>query len=963
MANSSQDRLLFPLSAPAGKISKTILRDMFGPEPVLPAEELETHPLGAAMAHAWQFSPYLKGLIRADAERVRLLLTDGPEATVSAALQRVAALDADALSMDDMMVALREAKADVALATALADIANLWPLEQVTGALANLAAVATDMALRAACREVTGTSDHSGFTVLALGKLGSCELNYSSDIDLILLFDPTTLAKGLRNEDPQATAVKISQKLVSCLQTRTYHGYVFRVDLRLRPDPDVTPLALSVLGAETYYQSAAQPWERSAFVRARPVAGDIALGETFLHDIRPFIWRRSLDYTVVRDIRDMSLHIREHFDQTDIELYGYDVKRGRGGIREVEFFVQLHQLIHGGRDERLRLRPTLEALAALVATGKVSQREAETLEAALRFQRAIEHRLQMVDDDQTHSIPEDEDTVRDFARFCGFRGVRELGAAIRRHGNAVAKLYDQLVEPAADQAPKVPVDAQALAGWLASNDLPPGEGVQVIEKWRSGRYRAMRSDRARSLLEETLPQIAQALARTHDPRAALMHFDDFLSGLPAGVQIFSLFKSNPRLLPLLAKLMTVARPVADALRRSPELLDTLLDPGAAMTLADAELLGQSLSLRLQHYEDLEGKLDEARRWVAENQFLIGVGLLEKILTPDQARISYSLLADLAVRALTDATVDAFSRRHGRVPGADLIILALGRYGSSNLTAGSDLDIVFLYTGEHDTMSDGPSPLSAAAYFNRLAQRVITALSAKTAAGGLYEVDTRLRPSGQQGMLAVTIESFLQYQQKDAWTWEHMALTPARVIHGPEEARAALLEGIAAVLRAPRDPARLKKDVLEMRAEMDKHLPARTPWDVKRRRGGLVDLEFIAQYLTLREAPGGALPPLGSPAAVLANLTRTDLLPPETAQNLLEAYDCLSTVLSVLRVGFEKPPETADINPSMAATLARGLGKTGLRNAEAALSKACDSVIAGWSVVFGSPRPRQKESKV
>lgn len=962
MANSSQDRLLFPLAAPSGKISKTILKEMLGPEPAVPAEQIESHPLVAAMAHAWQHSPYLKRLIRADSDRVRQLLTDGPEAVVNTALQRVQALDPDALSMDDMMIALREAKADVALATGLADIANLWPLERVTGALAELAASATDMALRAACREVTGTTDHTGFTVLALGKLGSCELNYSSDIDLILLFDPNTLAKGRRNEDAQATAVKISQKLVSCLSSHTYHGYVFRVDLRLRPDPDVTPLALSVLGAEAYYQSSAQPWERSAFVRARPVAGDIALGEAFLHEIRPFIWRRSLDYTVLRDIRDMSLHIREHFDQTDIELYGYDVKRGRGGIREVEFFVQLHQLIHGGRDERLRLRPTLEALAALVDTGKVTPKEAETLEAALRFQRAIEHRLQMVDDDQTHSIPEDEDAVKNIARFCGYRSVRELGAAIRRHGNAVAKLYDQLVEPAADQAPKVPVDAQALAGWLASHDLPPGEGVPVIEKWRSGRYRAMRSDRARSLLEETLPAIAQALAQTHDPRAALMHFDDFLSGLPAGVQIFSLFKSNPRLLPLLAKLLTVARPVADALRRSPELLDALLDPGAAMTLADAELLSQSLTLRLQHYEDLEGKLDEARRWVAENQFLIGVGLLEKVLTPDQARVSYSLLADLAVRALTDATVEAFSGRHGRVPGGELIILALGRYGSANLTAGSDLDIVFLFTGEHDTMSDGPSPLSAAAYFNRLAQRVITALSAKTAAGGLYEVDTRLRPSGKQGMLAVTIESFLQYQRKDAWTWEHMALTPARVIHGPEEARAVLLDGIAAVIRAPRDPAKLKKDVLEMRGEMDKHLPARTPWDVKRRRGGLVDLEFMAQYLTLREAPGGALPPLGSPAAILANLTRTDLLPSETAQQLAEAYDCLSTVQSVLRVGFDKPPETADINPSMAATLARGLGKTGLRNAETALSKACNSVIACWSVVFGSPRPRQKEGK-
>lgn len=960
MPNPSQDRLLFPLCPPAGKTSKSLLREMLGPEPPLPPDELEAHPLARAMAHAWQYSRYLKSLIRDDDARTAKLLTEGPEAVVQAALKGVAALDPDSLGMDEVMAALRRAKADVALATALADIAALWPLEQVTGALAELAAKATDMALRAACREVTDTSDHTGFAVLALGKLGSHELNYSSDIDLILLFDPDTLAKGRRNDDPQTTAVKIAQRLVNALSAPTPQGYVFRVDLRLRPDPDVTPLAIPVLGAEAYYQSAAQPWERSAFVRARPVAGDMALGEAFLQEIRPFIWRRSLDYTVVRDIRDMSHHIREHFDQTEIELYGYDVKRGRGGIREVEFFVQIHQMIHGGRDERLRLRPTLEALKALVETGKVNPREAETLEAALRFQRAIEHRLQMVDDAQTHSIPDDEDSVREFARFCGYRGVRELAAAIKRHGNAVARLYDDLVEPTADQKPKVPKDSQALAAWLASHDLPPAEGAAVIEKWRSGRYRAMRSDRARSLLEETLPDIAQAFARTHDPRAALMHFDDFLAGLPSGVQIFSLFQSNPKLLPLLAKLLTVAPPIADALRRSPELLDTLLDPGAAITLADPELLAQSLSLRLAHYDDLEGKLDEARRWVAENQFLIGVGLLERTLAPAMARKCYSLLADLVVPALTQATQEAFSRRHGRVPGGELIILALGRYGSANLTAGSDLDIVFLFTGEHDTPSDGPSPLSAAHYFNRLAQRVITALSAKTAAGGLYEVDTRLRPSGQQGLLAVTVESFLTYQRRDAWTWEHMALTPARVIVGPEEPCAALLESIADVVRQPRDPAKLKKQVLEMRAEMDAHRPASSVWDVKRRPGGLIDLEFIAQYLTLREAARGALPPLGAPGAALAALTQTDLLPSDVSARLAEAYDCLSAVQSVLRVGFDAPPETREINAGMAGTLARILGRTSLRNAEATLSKVCDSVIASWSAVFGSPRPRQKK---
>lgn len=962
MPLSSQDRLVFPLSLPQARLTPGLIRDLLGPEPALSREALEASPLVHAAAHAWKYSPYLKGLIRSDPARMNRLAAEGPEAVVRAALDAVAGLTVTEMTTDAVMAALRHAKADVALATALADIACLWPLEQVTGALADFAGLATDTALSAACRDITGEAEPRGFTVLALGKLGSRELNYSSDIDLILLFDPETLPRGRRNEDPQTTAVKIAQKLVQAMSTRTPDGYVFRVDLRLRPDPDVTPLALPVRGAETYYQSSALPWERSAFVRARPVAGDLALGEDFLHDIRPFIWRRSLDYTVVRDIREMSLHIREHFDQTEIELHGYDVKRGRGGIREVEFFVQIHQLIHGGRDARLQLRPTLEALNALLETGKVTPREAETLEQAYRFQRAVEHRLQMVDDAQTHSIPEDEDAVAAFARFCGYRSVRELAAAIRRHGNAVAKLYDQLVEPMADGAQTVPVEAQALAGWLAGHDLPPADGVPLIEKWRSGRYRALRSDRARALLEETLPAIAEALARTHDPRAALMRFDDFLAGLPAGVQIFSLFQSNPALLSLLAKVLTIAPPIADALRRSPELLDTLLDPGAAITLSDPSLLAESLDLRLRRFDDLEGKLDEVRRWVAENQFLIGVGLLERTISPEQARAAYSLLADLAVPALTDAAIEAFSRRHGRVPGGELVILALGRFGSANLTAGSDLDLVFLFTGEHDTPSDGPSPLSATHYFNRLAQRVITALSAQTAAGGLYEVDTRLRPSGQQGLLAVSIDSFLAYERKEAWTWEHMALTPARVIYGPEAVRAHLLDGIAEVVRQPRDPAKLRKDVLEMRAEMDTHRPASSVWDVKRRPGGLIDLEFIAQYLALREASTGRLPPLGSPAAILRRLTETDLLPKDIAHDLASAYTCFSAVQTVLRVGFDAPPATAEINAGMAATLARCLGKANLRNAETALAKTCQTVAAAWSTVFGSPRPKQKEGK-
>lgn len=957
----SNASVLFPLVLPDIKLTEALAGDMLGDETCLTPDQLKASPLAPALAHAWAHSSYLKGLIRDNPERLALLLTEGPRAVVDRALAGVRALDLDGVELDDAMAALRQAKADVALAAAIADIGGQWALEDVTGALSDVAAVTTDAAIRLAVRETSGVASSDGFVALALGKLGSGELNYSSDIDLILLFDPERLTCRNR-DDVDTAAVRIAQRLVHILTLRTGDGYVFRVDLRLRPDPDVTPPALPVRGAESYYQSSALPWERSAFVRARAIAGDIALGHAFLDSIRPFIWRRSLDYTIVRDIRDMSLHIREHFEQSEIRLEGYDVKRGRGGIREVEFFVQIHQMIHGGRDPSLQLRPTLQALAALVAAGKVAPRDAAQLEAAYRFQRAVEHRLQMVDDAQTHRIPTSAAAVRHIARFCGFKSARELATMIRRHGNAVARLYDRLVEPVAAQTAMVPADPDALATWAMNEGLPASDAVPAIERWRSDRYRALRSERARDLLEAMLPAIARALARTDDPRATLLRFDDFLSGLPSGVQILSLFQTNPRLLDLVARLLSVAPPVADALRRSPELLDVVLVPDHANVFQDRVAMETALSRRLARFQTLEEKLDEARRWTAEYQFLLAVQLLDRALAPSDARRLYTLIADIVIGRLVPAVIEDFSAKHGHIDNGALVVLALGRYGSANLTIGSDLDLVFLFAGDQDATSDGRLPLPAVQYFNRLAQRVVTAISAQTAGGSLYEVDTRLRPSGQQGLLAVTIDSFLAYQRQEAWTWEHMALAPARVVYGPADVATRLLGEIETIIRGTRDLRKLKSDVLEMRAEMDTHLPARTAWDVKRRPGGLVDLEFIAQYLTLREAAAGTLPALGSPAAILAALGPAGVLPAEDADTLVEAYETLSAIQTVIRVAFASPPESAEIPPGMRSILARTAGKANLRAVETLLTTTCNQVIALWPAVFGGKRPKQSKDK-
>lgn len=949
------DTLSFPsFKAPTMALCDQIFLDIFGEIPPQVRETMQSSPLASSMAHAWTYAPYLKALLRGIPEQTLWLAQEGPAKLVAKALQSVQALKQQGLSTDQVMSGLRQAKSAVALATALADIAGLWTLEQVTGALSDLADSTCDTALMHALFDITGVWAPDGFTVLSLGKLGGRDLNYSSDIDLILLFDPERLA-GQNREEIQTIAVRVAQRFVRYIAERTPDGYVFRVDLRLRPDPDVTPLALPLAGAETYYQSSALPWERSAFVKARTIAGDIAMGDAFLSHIRPFIWRRSLDYTVLRDIRDMSLHIREHFEQQAIVLSGYDVKRGRGGIREVEFFVQIHQMIHGGRDVTLQQRSTLSALKALVAASLVPVKDALTLEAAYRFQRALEHRLQMLDDAQTHRLPTTKASQTQLARFCGYDDFRSLGSEVRRMGNAVAHLYDSLVEPSAKQRSHIPVQSDAIAKWASANKLPPTEMISVLDRWRSGRYRALRSERARGLLEEVLPKLASALAHMKDPRLALLRFDDFLSNLPSGVQIFSLFQSNPKLLDLVARLLTVAPPVAEALRRTPELLDVVLDSGGTDSLLNPAILADILKQRLNRSEALEEKLDEVRRFVAEYQFLIAVRLLEGGMAPDAARSAYTALADLVIAPLADAVIATFSEKYGHVPGGELIILALGRYGARGLTFGSDLDLVFLFTGAHDTSSTGPTSLPATLYFNRLAQRLMSALSTQTAAGGLFEVDTRLRPSGQQGLLAVTVDSFIDYEATSAWTWEHMALTQARPVYGSQQSCDQLIEKIAYILSMPRDENRLKTDVLDMRAEMDRHMQPRSRWDVKRCKGGLIDIEFIAQYLRLHNASLGKMSALGSAVATFQEARDKGILDQMQSDQLEQGYTLLSALQTLLRLAYTQAPETSEISHHFRQVLAKATGYSTLSSVEKAVTATYKAMNKLWMEVLGVRR--------
>ena len=788
-------------------------------------------------------SPFLAGLVERHPATVAAVRDQGLDRAIRDGLARAESPDIGRM--------LRRQRQVVSLATALADLSGSASLEQVVEHLSAFADHALDLAIRTAITERTPDVEPRGFAALALGKHGSRELNYSSDIDPILIFDPETLPHRPR-EDPAEAAVRIARRVVELLQTRDEHGYVFRVDLRLRPSPEASPLALPIEAALSYYESAALPWERAAFIRARPAAGDITLGQGFLDAIRPFIWRRSLDFGAVQEIRQMSRRIRDHYAQGQLLGPGYDLKRGRGGIREVEFFAQIHQLIHGGREPQLRAPATLVALEALGEAGRIGAATAEALAEAYRLYRTIEHRLQMVDDQQTHRLPKQAEALDNVARLHGLNDGDALIGLLRPHVETVGLAYDALDHDAED---RLPVPAAKLETALAEAGFTDPAAARLrIEIMREGKSRSLRTPVAQSALEAMLPTLVAALGKAPSPQEALNRFEDLVAGLPSAINLFRLLEARPALARALIDVLSHAPALAQALSRRPALLDGLIDSTALEPPPTIETLIEEFAAaeRSDSYEQL---LDLVRQRVGERRFALGVQLIEGISDPIDVAQGYARVAEAALAVLARATIAEFEEAHGRVPGGELIVIALGRLGGGALTHASDLDIVYLFTGEYLSESDGRRPLGATVYFNRLAQRVSAAMSVPTASGPLYEIDTRLRPSGPQGPLAASIDSFAQYQRESAWTWEHMALTRARTIFGSPGARDEVDAIIAEALGREREGAALTADVVKMRGDIARHKPASSLFDVKLIEGGLVDAEFTVHLLQLRHRTG------------------------------------------------------------------------------------------------------------
>ena len=833
-----------------------------------------------ALRRASDHSPFLREAILTRAEIADAFRARGAAAATDLAL---------ASEGDTIDSRLRRQRHALALAVALGDLSAEFPLERVTGLLSDFADNALDEAVRTAILERTPNAEAQGFAVIAMGKLGSHELNYSSDVDLLLLFDPATLPRRPRDDVGEA-AVRIGRRVIEIMQKRTENGYVQRVDLRLRPSPEVTPIVLPVNAAISHYESSAAPWERAAFIRARAAAGDTEVGQRFLDAIQPFVWRRSLDFGVIEDMRQISARIRDHFAQGAIIGPGYDLKRGRGGIREVEFFVQIQQMIHGARDPTVRDAATLDAIHALLNASALEDKAARELADAYRLLRTIEHRVQMVDDAQTHLLPLESEALDNVARLSGMTDGDALLDELRPHVRSVGAIFDGL---APDLSARLSSDPDLLDEELKSLGFADSElAARHVLGWRSGKARSLRSPAARQAFEAMLPALLRAIATGADPNHALNRLGDIVERLSSGVNFFRLLEARPALARLLAKVLAHAPVLADQLARRPELFEGLFDASAFEMPPEATDFAELLSAAMRG-QPYDVALDRARQLVNERRFALGVQLIDRRRDPLEVTEGYARVAEGAFDALGRAAVDEFEKLHGRFPEGELVVLGLGRLGGHSLTHASDLDLIYLHTAPPDARSDGPKSLGPNDYFNRLASRVTAAMSVPTAAGPLYDIDTRLRPQGSKGMLVVPLDGFERYQRDEAWTWEHMALCRARPIFGSDSARERASGIIDEILRMNRDPAKVIADAVKMRSDMERHKPAQSSLDVKLGPGGLIDLEFSVHVLQLTRHVG-----LNTRLEVaLEELASNNLIP----ANVVESLKLLSRMLVMMRL--------------------------------------------------------------
>lgn len=926
------------------------------------------------LAAVFDLSPFLRDTVRRRPQILDALFDETVETRLTAILAGIdKASRTETVSESSLMMELRQSKAEAHVLIALADLAGEAETALTVRRLSDLADACTRAAVDFLLRDAhqqgklrlpdpQQPARQSGWILLGMGKLGAHELNYSSDIDLVVFFDPDAPAI-VDPLDATELFARLTRRLVRILQDRTEHGYVFRTDLRLRPDPGSTPLAIPVEAALRYYEARGQNWERAAMIKARPVAGDLAAGDAFLRELQPYIWRKYMDYAAIADVHSIKRQIHAHKGHGEIAVKGHNVKLGRGGIREIEFFVQTQQLIAGGRFPELRGRETVPMLGQLAVRGWITADARDALTKQYWFLRRVEHAIQMVADEQTHILPDSDEGLERIARMLGFADAAAFAEAFRAALHQVERHYAALFETAPELSAGIgnlvftgdvddPDTLKTLSGLGFQR---PSDICRVIRGWHFGRYRVTRSAEARERLTELAPALLQSFGQTRRADEAVMRFDEFLAGLPAGIQLFSLLQSNPALLKLMATIMGAAPRLAAIITRRPHVFDGLLDPALLTELPNRAYLSARLSAFLEGDRAYEDVLDRLRIFASEQKFLIGVRLLAGSIDPARAGRAFSDLADLTIEAAMLAVTAEFARRHGRIAGGTVSLLGMGKLGSRELTAGSDVDLILLYDHDADAdESDGDKPLAPSHYYTRMTQRLIAAVSAPTAEGVLYELDLRLRPSGNKGPVATHIDAFKKYQRQEAWTWEHMALVRARAIGGDAALCAEVEAEVAAVLALPRDGTKVMAEASEMRAMIEKEKPPRDLWDIKLIPGGLIDLEFIAQVAVITGKVEAGRRATGT-TEILSRLA-PDFAEVQVRQELGEAYALYLALTQMTRLCLTGVFERDDVPPGLSDLLLAVTDLPDFGVLEAHLKETSQRVRKEFDLLLRTKRP-------
>jgi [glutamine synthetase] adenylyltransferase / [glutamine synthetase]-adenylyl-L-tyrosine phosphorylase len=927
--------------------------------------------VGGLLRGIFAASPFLTDLIVRDPAFAVACLAVSPEESLAELCESVTEETAAAPDERDVKSALRRARARAALLIALADLGGAWSCDEVTAALTRFAdtsiAAAVDWLLREAERagrlgdlDPQEPGRGSGYVVLALGKHGAFELNYSSDVDLIILYDPETAPLADASEAARFF-VRLSKRLVGLLQDPTEDGYAFRVDLRLRPDPRATQIAIAIEAAANHYEYMGQNWERAAMIKARAIAGDLALGQEFLDRLKPYVWRKYLDFAAIADIQSLKRQIYQVKGHGKIAVHGHNVKLGRGGIREIEFFVQTQQLIAGGRNTELRNPRTVEMLDRLAAAQWITPEAAGDLKQAYRFLRRIEHRIQMVADAQSHELPGDGPGFERLARFSGFSSADDFARALRQTFELVHEHSSSLFETSPQLSGDVGSlvftggedDPETIATLARLGFQKPAEVAGIVRSWHFGRYAAMRSAQARERLTEITPVLLEALSKSGDPDAACFAFDRFLGGLPGGLQLFSLLHANPHLLDLLATILGTAPRLAQELSHRPKLFDAVIEPDFFTSLPSDDELRAGIAEAIPDDLPLEEVLERARVFGKEQMFRIGVQVLAQAIGPSEAGAAHSRLADALIARLLRAVERDIEARHGPVPGGRTAVLAMGKLGGREMAPDSDLDLILVY--DHDPgvdASTGPKAISVSQYYARLTQRLIAAFSAPTAEGVLYEIDMRLRPSGNQGPVASHVHTFRTYHLESAWTWERLALTRARVVAGPEDLRRAIEAVIETALTTARDSETTRAEIVDMRRRLLDQFGGGGVWNLKHVHGGLVDIEFIAQGLQLLHSSENPAILETNTAQALHKLAEAGYLKPAEAEILRRACDLYHRMIQLLRLCITQRFEPEAAPHELRRLVAAAAAVPDASAAEALLADTQAEVRALFAAIIG-----------